>query len=92
MPVKMAIVSLLDRNEIYELGLENEPELCLKHDIEFIHFPIIDRTVPKQDVVFRDFITRLKGKISSGTSIVIHCRMGIGRASIIASCLMLNSR
>jgi hypothetical protein len=34
------IVSLLDRNEIYELGLENESELCLKHGIEFITFPI----------------------------------------------------
>jgi hypothetical protein len=29
------IVSLFDRSEIYELGLEKEPELCLNHGIAF---------------------------------------------------------
>ena len=41
------IASLLDRNEIYELGLEKESELCLKNGIEYINFPITDRNVPK---------------------------------------------
>jgi hypothetical protein len=59
------IVSLLDRNEIYELGLENESELCLKHGIEFITFPIIDRNVPKPDSKFHNFIGQLKEKYLS---------------------------
>jgi hypothetical protein len=29
------IVSLLDRNEIHELGLEKEAELCLQNGIEY---------------------------------------------------------
>ena len=83
------IVSLLDRNEIYELGLEKEPEFCLNQGINFINLPIADRNVPKLDSGFQNFIGQLKEKISAGNNIVIHCRMGIGRATIIAGRLML---
>lgn len=83
------IISLLDRNEIYELSLEKESELCSKHGIEYINFPIVDRNVPKPDFVFHNFIAQLKEKISAGSHMVIHCRMGIGRSTIIAGCLLL---
>ncbi|MGN6438292.1 MAG: protein-tyrosine phosphatase family protein [Agriterribacter sp.] len=33
-----------------------------------------------------DSLTR---KIDEGQSVVIHCRMGIGRSSIIAACVLL---
>jgi hypothetical protein len=71
------IVSLLDRNEIYELGLEKEPELCLKNDIEYINFPITDRKVPKADAGLYNFIGHLKGKISAGSHMAIHRKMPI---------------
>jgi protein-tyrosine phosphatase len=83
------IVSLLGRNEIYELGLEKEPELCLKNDVEYINFPITDRKAPKADAGFYNFIGQLKVKISAGSHMVIHCRMGIGRSTIIAGCLLI---
>lgn len=75
--------------EIYELGLERESELCLKHGIEYINFPIADRNVPKLDSRFHNFIDQLKEKLSTGNNMIIHCRMGIGRATIIAVCLLL---
>ncbi|HWK07884.1 MAG TPA: protein-tyrosine phosphatase family protein [Puia sp.] len=83
------IVSLLDRNEIYELGLEKEPELCLQNGIEYVNFPIADRNVPKSDPGFHNFIGQLKEKITAGRHMVIHCRMGIGRSTIIAGCLLI---
>jgi protein-tyrosine phosphatase len=83
------IVSLLDRNEIYELGLEKESELCLKHGIEYINFPIVDRNIPKPDHGFHSFIGQLNERISAGKHMVIHCRMGIGRSTIIAGCLLI---
>src|ERR1700740_2744107 len=70
------IVSLLDRNEIYELGLEKEAQVCLKNDIEYLNYPIADRDVPKLDTGFHNFIGQLKEKISAGRDMVIHCRMG----------------
>src|ERR1700754_2314975 len=59
------IVSLLDLNEIYELGLENELVLCLKNSIEYVNFPIPDRNVPKTDAAFKNFIGQLKEKIAA---------------------------
>ncbi len=83
------IVSLLDQNEIYELGLEKEAEFCLNHGIGFINLPILDRKIPKPDSGFHNFIGQLTEKIFAGNNVVIHCRMGIGRATIIAGCLLL---
>jgi hypothetical protein len=60
------IVSLLDRNEIYELGLEQEPDLCLSHGIEYINLPIVDRNVPSLDSGFYNFIGQLKETIIAG--------------------------
>jgi protein-tyrosine phosphatase len=83
------VVSLLEKDEITELGLRQEAELCLKHSIEYINFPIPDRGVPKQDNQFRNFINQLKEKIDENNSVIIHCRMGIGRSAIISGCLLL---
>jgi protein-tyrosine phosphatase len=85
------LVSLLDRNEIYELGLEKEPELCLQSGIEYVNFAIADRDIPKSDNRFRHFVGQLKEKIAVGSKMVIHCRMGIGRSTIIAGCLLIKS-
>ena len=40
------VVSLLERDEVSELGLQREAELCRANGIEFISLPIPDRSVP----------------------------------------------
>jgi len=83
------IVSLLEKDEIRELGLEREATFCTKHGITFLHFPIPDRSIPDQEKNLHIFIGQVKEMINQGDSTVIHCRMGIGRSSIIAGCLMV---
>lgn len=83
------LVSLLEREEISELGLNSEARYCEKHSIEFINFPIPDRNIPKNDQPVIALVKNLADKIDSGSSIVIHCRMGIGRSSIIAAAVLL---
>lgn len=83
------VISLLEQDEITELGLRKEAELCIKHNIQYINFPIPDRGTPNQDSQSRNFIIQLKETIATGYNTVIHCRMGIGRSSIIAGCLLL---
>lgn len=84
------LVSLLDREEIYELGLSKEQQLCRESDIEYVSFPIADRSIPKQgNKEIDQLISRLSDAINQGSSIVIHCRMGIGRSSIIAASILL---
>jgi protein-tyrosine phosphatase len=84
------LVSLLEQDEICELILEMEEKYCLKNGIEFIHFPIKDRDIPNDNEKLEKIITLLTTKIKGGTSIMVHCRMGIGRSSIIAAAVLLN--
>jgi protein-tyrosine phosphatase len=83
------LVSLLESDEIYELGLGFEKELCLEKNINYINFPITDRNIPKENDNTDQFIRLLVEKLNKGLSVVIHCRMGIGRSSIIAAAVLL---
>jgi protein-tyrosine phosphatase len=83
------IISLLESEEILALGLENERKLCLQYNIDFINYPIQDRGVPNDQRTVNELIVKLKAKIDRGERIVIHCRMGIGRSSIIAAAVLM---
>ena len=41
------VVSFLERDEVSELGLQREAELCRASGIGFLSFPIPDRGVPE---------------------------------------------
>ena len=84
------VVSLLEREEVAELGLQRESELCRARGIEFVSFPIPDRGVP--DIRLTLGIARsIADGMAGGRSIAIHCRAGIGRSSVIAACAMICS-
>ena len=83
------IVSLLESDEIYELGLEREEQLCQQNDIRYINLPIPDREIPKTNDTVDKLINELILLINEGKTISIHCRMGIGRSSIIAGAVLL---
>jgi protein-tyrosine phosphatase len=84
------VVSLLEREEVSELGLQREAELCQASAIEFISFPIPDRGVPETRHAMEIASTIANG-ITNGRSIAIHCRAGIGRSSVIAACALICS-
>lgn len=84
------VVSLLERPEAYQLGLSNESEICRKWDIEFINYPIEDRKIPTEPRNFASFIRDIHDKISKGSSAVVHCRSGIGRAGLVAVCVLMH--
>ena len=83
------LVSLLERDEIYELKLEKEEHFCKLNNITYINFPIVDRDIPKINGDIDIFVNTLRQKIEKGNSVMIHCRMGIGRSSIIAASVLL---
>jgi protein-tyrosine phosphatase len=84
------VVSLLEREEVCELGLQREAELCRASGIEFISFPIPDRGVPEVQQTL-DIARSIAGGIAGGRSVAVHCRAGIGRSSMIAACAMICS-
>ena len=85
------VVSLLTPDEHVELNLVEEGNLCRANGIEFISFPIIDRSVPASMEVFFDLATALAERLDGGKKIAIHCRQSIGRVGLTAICLLVMS-
>lgn len=84
------LVSLLERSEIHGLDLSLEEKLCLSKGIAFVNFPIPDRGIPEQRNAVDELIREITTKLDGGLSVVIHCRMGIGRSAIVAAAVLLN--
>jgi protein-tyrosine phosphatase len=81
------VISLLERDEVDDLGLGIEAHLCKEGGIEYLSFPIADRGLP-DDI---DFAMRFASEVASkGKSIAIHCRAGIGRSSVMAAAVLIS--
>jgi len=85
------VVSLLTDDEVVDLNLENEAKFCQAHGLRYFSFPIIDRSVPSSRKATLDFVNKLDEALIEGQSLLIHCRQGIGRAALIAACLLVLS-
>jgi protein-tyrosine phosphatase len=83
------VVSLLEKEEVSDLGLQGERALCEQHGIDFLPFPIADRGVPAFMQETKAFAAMLLGHIADGRAVAIHCRAGIGRSSIVAGSVLV---
>ncbi len=79
------IVSLLEDHEAFELGLAEEARLCQANELAFVSFPIPDRGVPSNVGAFAELILGIHSRCTSGESVVVHCRAGIGRSGVVAA-------
>jgi protein-tyrosine phosphatase len=84
-----AVVSLLTSDEIADLDLNDEGSLCEANGIPFFSFPIPDRGVPASKEPVANLGAKLIELLSLEKNIAIHCRQGIGRAALIAICLLI---
>jgi len=82
------LVCALTDPELLELGLTDEPAASHTAKLEFIAIPIPDRGVPDPAAV-TPILEVLHGHLAAGRHVVIHCRNGIGRASLLAAALLL---
>ena len=85
------VVSLLERDEVQELDIEGEKAFCEAVGISFLSFPIADRNIPVSSVDALKFAESIEQLLAVGRHVVIHCRAGIGRSSIIAACVLMKS-
>lgn len=83
------LVCLLNKEEKAELGLDEERSLCQKMGLEYIHYPITDLSVPDDSLDFMDLVNKLFALSQDGKKVVIHCRMGIGRSSLVAAGVLI---
>jgi protein-tyrosine phosphatase len=82
------VVSLLEDEEIAELGLEQEAELCRRGGIQFLRLPIPDRGVPASPGPVTALVRTVVAELQAGRGVGIHCRIGVGRSALVACCVM----
>jgi protein-tyrosine phosphatase len=84
------LVSLLESEEAYLLGLSEEGRLAEQAGLQFLSFPVPDAHPPQNTPLFRGFIAGLADRLSAGESVGIHCRGSIGRATVAAACALIH--
>jgi protein-tyrosine phosphatase len=85
------IVSLLEDEEVRELDLVGEPELCGAAGIGFLRLSIPDRSVPASVRTVENLVADLEVFLARGNAVAIHCRQGVGRSALLAACLLAAS-
>lgn len=83
------LICLVTAEELKLLGLEDEKIVCSASRIDFIHFPIKDFGVPDKEEDMIGLAEELEKRIRTGKKIIIHCRGGIGRSSLLACTLLM---
>lgn len=82
------LVSLQTPDERYELGLTGEGEAATRAGLIFHELPIPDMDVPGQREAL-PLVTELLADVRTGRHVVVHCRAGIGRSSVIAGAVLV---
>jgi protein-tyrosine phosphatase len=85
------VFSLLEREEVADLGLEAEEVLCAAQAIDFRAFPIPDRGIPSDAKEAREVAEIIFAFGEAGKSVAIHCRAGIGRSALIAGAALVRA-
>lgn len=83
------IISLLENQEVNELRLDKEKDICISHNMSFEQFPIKDRALPNKEHL-KSFTAKILHELNKGEKIAIHCRAGIGRAGLVTCCTLIN--
>lgn len=82
------VVSLLTADEAADLELAKEAAACNVAGLDFVLHPISDRGLPEDAASFAQLVSQVFAALSSGQSVLVHCRMGIGRSSLLAACVL----
>lgn len=82
------LVSALTAGECAELGLAAEAGCAMAAGLRFHALPVPDRQTPVLGEVLPK-LEELAGRLRAGGHLVVHCRAGIGRSSLLAASVLV---
>lgn len=86
------VVSLLTDPEAEELFLTREAQSCDQLGLQYLSYPIPDRTVPADRGAFGRFADQVFERISHcGGQAYCHCQAGLGRAPLLGCALLVRA-
>jgi protein-tyrosine phosphatase len=83
------LVSLLTPDEVRELDLREEAECCRRQEVIYLSFPIPDRHTPPFSARTFTFLEQLYRQVAAGKHVAVHCRQGLGRATLMAASVLV---
>jgi protein-tyrosine phosphatase len=83
------VFSLLTNEEERDLDIAKEAAQARAHGMTFLSYPIPDRQVPDSQTDLTQALEKLERELAASKNVVLHCRQGIGRAGLVAACLLL---
>jgi len=86
-----AIVTLMEDHEFKLIAVEALPGAMMALGIEWYHLPIVDTGIP-EDGFHASWVTsgaELRGVLTRGGRVLLHCRGGLGRSGTIAAQLLI---
>jgi protein-tyrosine phosphatase len=83
------VVSTLTPAETEELGLLEEAVCCTNNGVQFLSFPIEDRSVPMSLSELGVLLSSLEESLSKGKAVAVHCRAGVGRSAMLVALVLV---
>jgi len=83
------VVSLLEPDEEADLDLTGESTSSKNNGIAFRAFPIPDRRAPSSREAVAELADQIIDALSSGKTVVVHCRQSIGRSTMVVAAVLL---
>jgi protein-tyrosine phosphatase len=84
------VLSLLTAEEERDLGLKDEADQVRAREMQFVSLPIPDWETPSSESELTSVLEKIDAALLEGMNVLVHCRQGIGRSGLIASCLLVS--
>ena len=86
------VITLVEAHELEELGVTDLGTEVRARGLDWLHLPIGDFSAPDHrfETGFAVHRERLRSGIRAGTSVLVHCKGGLGRAGTVAALLLID--
>ncbi len=82
------VLSLLTPEE-QDFDLINEVLEIKARGMKFLSFPVQDRQAPASETAMANVLEKVEMEFTAGRNVVVHCSQGVGRAGLVAACLLV---